>query len=148
MEGGKKSPGTRPGPASLIAVAARHLLREEKQGTTALRLSSVKDFTRAHRRGPPADLHAPPSARRPTGAPVSVTPPPFPAARPRRLRKDAFTRALVREHRLAPEDLILPVFLLDGERREQDVASMPGVKRAASTACSRWPSAVSNSACR
>jgi porphobilinogen synthase len=56
-------------------------------------------------------------------------PPPFPASRPRRLRRDAFTRALVREHRLAPEDLILPVFVLDGERQQQDVASMPGVQR-------------------
>jgi porphobilinogen synthase len=58
-----------------------------------------------------------------------ITPPPFPASRPRRLRRDAFTRALVREHRLAPEDLILPVFLLDGHGRRQDVASMPGVQR-------------------
>ena len=57
------------------------------------------------------------------------TPPPFPTSRPRRLRRDAFTRALVREHRLAPEDLILPVFLLDGERQSQDVPSMPGVQR-------------------
>jgi porphobilinogen synthase len=55
--------------------------------------------------------------------------PPFPASRPRRLRRDAFTRALVREHRLAPEDLILPVFVLDGERQQQDVASMPGIQR-------------------
>jgi porphobilinogen synthase len=54
---------------------------------------------------------------------------PFPGGRPRRLRRDAFTRALVREHRLAPEDLILPVFLLEGHGREEDVASMPGVKR-------------------
>jgi porphobilinogen synthase len=54
---------------------------------------------------------------------------PFPAGRPRRLRRDAFTRALVREHRLAPEDLILPVFLLEGRGREEEVASMPGVKR-------------------
>ncbi|MCU0969862.1 MAG: porphobilinogen synthase, partial [Rubrivivax sp.] len=53
----------------------------------------------------------------------------FPAARPRRLRRDAFTRALVRETRLAPEDLILPVFLLEGTNRVQDVASMPGVQR-------------------
>jgi porphobilinogen synthase len=45
------------------------------------------------------------------------------------LRRDVFTRALVREHRLAPEDFILPVFVLDGARQEQDVASMPGVKR-------------------
>ena len=56
-------------------------------------------------------------------------PPPYPTSRPRRLRRDAFTRALVRESRLAPEDLILPVFLLDGQRQEQDVASMPRVKR-------------------
>ncbi len=55
--------------------------------------------------------------------------PPYPVSRPRRLRRDACTRALVRESRLAPEDLILPVFVLDGERQEQDVASMPGVKR-------------------
>ncbi len=57
------------------------------------------------------------------------TPPPFPSSRPRRLRRDAYTRALVREHRLGCEDLILPVFLLDGERRAEDVASMPGVQR-------------------
>jgi len=57
------------------------------------------------------------------------TPAPYPANRPRRLRRDAFTRALVRETTLAADDLILPVFLLDGEKQEQDVASMPGVKR-------------------
>jgi porphobilinogen synthase len=56
-------------------------------------------------------------------------PAPYPANRPRRLRRDAYTRALVREHRLAPDDLILPVFLLDGQRQVQDVASMPGVQR-------------------
>jgi porphobilinogen synthase len=55
--------------------------------------------------------------------------PPFPASRPRRLRRDAFTRALVREHRLDPSDLILPVFVLDGANQTQDVASMPGVQR-------------------
>ncbi len=58
-----------------------------------------------------------------------ITPPPYPASRPRRLRRDAFTRALVRENRLAPEDLILPVFLLDGQGKAHDVASMPGVQR-------------------
>ena len=61
--------------------------------------------------------------------PGLITPPPFPASRPRRLRRDAFTRALVREHRLAPEDLILPVFVLDGAGRSEAVASMPGVHR-------------------
>ncbi len=57
------------------------------------------------------------------------TPAPYPASRPRRLRRDAFTRALVREHTLLPQDLILPVFVLDGQGQTQDVASMPGVQR-------------------
>ncbi|MCW5665564.1 MAG: porphobilinogen synthase [Piscinibacter sp.] len=56
-------------------------------------------------------------------------PPPYPASRPRRLRRDEFTRALVREHRLDPSDLILPVFVLAGQGVVQDVASMPGVQR-------------------
>jgi porphobilinogen synthase len=56
-------------------------------------------------------------------------PPPFPTSRPRRLRKDAFTRALVREHRLDASDLILPVFVRDGKDQAEDVASMPGVQR-------------------
>jgi porphobilinogen synthase len=55
--------------------------------------------------------------------------PPYPASRPRRLRRDAFTRDLVRESRLAPSDLIYPVFVLDGAGRSEDVASMPGVQR-------------------
>jgi porphobilinogen synthase len=54
---------------------------------------------------------------------------PFPANRPRRLRRDDFTRALVRETHLHASDLILPVFVLDGHDRVQDVASMPGVQR-------------------
>ena len=60
-----------------------------------------------------------------------VTPrqPAFPASRPRRLRRDAFTRDLVRENRLHPSDLIFPVFVLDGHGRCEDVASMPGVQR-------------------
>ncbi|KPF53084.1 delta-aminolevulinic acid dehydratase [beta proteobacterium AAP51] len=58
-----------------------------------------------------------------------ITPPPYPSSRPRRLRRDAGIRALVREHRLAPEDFILPVFLFDGDGPPQDVPSMPGVQR-------------------
>lgn len=47
----------------------------------------------------------------------------------RRMRKDAFSRALMREHHLTPSDLIYPVFLLDGENQCEKVASMPGVER-------------------
>jgi porphobilinogen synthase len=57
------------------------------------------------------------------------TPAPYPAARPRRLRRDTFTRDLVREHRLHPSDLIYPVFVLDGQNRREAVGSMPGVER-------------------
>jgi porphobilinogen synthase len=53
----------------------------------------------------------------------------FPAARPRRLRRDDFTRRLVRESALSADDLIYPVFVLDGHNQVQDVASMPGVQR-------------------
>ena len=56
-------------------------------------------------------------------------PAPFPLSRPRRLRRDSFTRELVREHRLTPADLIYPVFVLDGQQRREPVASMPGVER-------------------
>jgi porphobilinogen synthase len=53
----------------------------------------------------------------------------YPHARPRRLRRDAFTRNLVREHALTAHDLIYPVFVLDGQAQRQAVASMPGVER-------------------
>ncbi len=56
-------------------------------------------------------------------------PAPFPASRPRRLRRDAFTRALVREHALSASDLILPVFVHEGVDRVEHVLSMPGVAR-------------------
>jgi porphobilinogen synthase len=57
------------------------------------------------------------------------SPAPFPTARPRRLRRDEFTRNLVREHRVTAHDLIYPVFVLDGAKRREAVASMPGVER-------------------
>ncbi|MCO5104937.1 MAG: porphobilinogen synthase [Burkholderiaceae bacterium] len=57
------------------------------------------------------------------------SPAPFPQNRPRRLRRDEFTRNLVREHRVTAHDLIYPVFVLDGAKRREAVASMPGVER-------------------
>ena len=54
---------------------------------------------------------------------------PFPTGRPRRLRRDAFTRNLVREHALTSSDLIYPVFVTDGTQQRQPIASMPGVER-------------------
>ena len=54
---------------------------------------------------------------------------PFPFARPRRLRRDTYTRDLVREHSLGVKDLIYPVFVVDGQQQRQAVGSMPGVER-------------------
>jgi len=53
----------------------------------------------------------------------------YPQIRMRRMRKDAFSRDLMREHVLTPADLIYPVFVLDGDDREENVNSMPSVKR-------------------
>ncbi|GGM08245.1 porphobilinogen synthase [Pseudomonas asuensis] len=53
----------------------------------------------------------------------------FPSTRMRRQRRDDFSRRLMREHTLTVDDLILPVFVLDGENRRESVPSMPGVER-------------------
>ena len=60
---------------------------------------------------------------------MTETPGAFPAVRPRRMRRDAFSRRLMREHRLTADDLIYPVFVREGEGRREPVASMPGVER-------------------
>ena len=49
--------------------------------------------------------------------------------RMRRMRKDDFSRRLMREHTLTADDLIYPVFVLEGQNQEEAVPSMPGVKR-------------------
>ena len=54
---------------------------------------------------------------------------PYPLGRPRRLRRDTFTRNLVRENALTPHDLIYPVFVVDGKQQRQAINSMPGVER-------------------
>jgi porphobilinogen synthase len=53
----------------------------------------------------------------------------YPNSRMRRMRRDPFSRALMRENTLTAADLIYPVFILDGENQRQQVASMPGVER-------------------
>jgi porphobilinogen synthase len=53
----------------------------------------------------------------------------YPNVRMRRMRRDVFSRRMMREHRLTTDDLIYPVFIIDGKNREVDVASMPGVRR-------------------
>jgi len=63
--------------------------------------------------------------------PMTYTTPnaPFPAGRPRRLRRDTFTRNLVRENNLTAHDLIYPVFVVEGQNQRVPIASMPGVER-------------------
>ncbi len=54
---------------------------------------------------------------------------PFPAARPRRMRYNDFSRRLMRENQLSVDNLIYPLFIVDGNQQRQSVASMPGVER-------------------
>jgi porphobilinogen synthase len=51
----------------------------------------------------------------------------YPMTRPRRLRKDDFSRRLVREYRLTTDDLIFPIFVIEGDNR-QAITSMPGIE--------------------
>lgn len=53
----------------------------------------------------------------------------YPSTRLRRMRRDDFSRRLMRENVLTTDDLIYPVFVLDGSQRIESVASMPGVQR-------------------
>jgi porphobilinogen synthase len=53
----------------------------------------------------------------------------FPSRRPRRMRRDAFSRRMMRETALTAADFIYPMFVLDGERRAEPVPSLPGVSR-------------------
>lgn len=53
----------------------------------------------------------------------------YPARRMRRMRKDDFSRRLMAEHQLTTNDLIYPVFVLEGENQREEIASMPGVER-------------------
>ena len=53
----------------------------------------------------------------------------YPSSRPRRMRRDVFSRRLMRESALSAADLIYPVFVLEGSGQRQPVASMPGIER-------------------
>jgi porphobilinogen synthase len=53
----------------------------------------------------------------------------FPVSRMRRMRRDDFSRRLMRETRLTTDDLIFPIFIVDGEKQRQAIQSMPGIFR-------------------
>ncbi len=53
----------------------------------------------------------------------------YPATRMRRLRRHDWTRRMVAENTLSPADFIWPIFLIDGEKKREAIASMPGVER-------------------
>ena len=53
----------------------------------------------------------------------------YPFTRMRRMRRDTFSRRLMRETRLSADDLIYPMFVIEGEGQRQDVPSMPGIER-------------------
>ncbi|WP_372625720.1 porphobilinogen synthase [Arsukibacterium sp.] len=53
----------------------------------------------------------------------------FPASRPRRMREHDFSRRLMAEHQLTVNDLIYPMFIIEGENQRQSIGSMPGIER-------------------
>ncbi len=53
----------------------------------------------------------------------------YPYTRKRRMRRDDFSRRLMREHRLSADDFIYPMFILEGEQQREPVESMPGIER-------------------
>lgn len=53
----------------------------------------------------------------------------YPNIRMRRMRRDVFSRALMRENTLSTDDLIYPVFVIEGKNKREAIASMPGVER-------------------
>jgi porphobilinogen synthase len=53
----------------------------------------------------------------------------FPVNRMRRMRKDDFSRRLMRETQMSVDDLIFPVFIVDGQKQRQEISSMPGIFR-------------------
>ena len=61
--------------------------------------------------------------------PPSRAPGRYPAVRPRRMRRDAFSRRLMRETTLTADDFIYPVFVLEGKGKREAIASMPGIER-------------------
>jgi porphobilinogen synthase len=61
--------------------------------------------------------------------PKQITPRFFPASRMRRNRSDDFVRRMVRENHLTVNDLIYPVFVIEGENQRESIASMPGIER-------------------
>ena len=74
----------------------------------------------------------------------------FPINRMRRMRKDEFSRRLMRENRLTSNDLIWPVFVLPGKNRIEPIASMPGVDRVSVDIliARATPSKYTNSKCK
>ncbi len=53
----------------------------------------------------------------------------YPHTRKRRMRRDDFSRRLMRENKLSADDFIYPMFILDGEQQRESVPSMPGIER-------------------
>ena len=53
----------------------------------------------------------------------------FPGVRMRRMRRDNFSRRLMRESQVSADDLIFPMFILDGSKQQESIPSMPGIER-------------------
>src|SRR5690606_970276 len=101
--------------------AGRHTGRRRRPGRRGTSTTRAVRF----RAGERAGTHSRQSMSNDVFPPL----PSFPTARPRRLRRDDFSRRMVRETRLDADDLIYPVFIHEGTKQRTPVPSMPGVER-------------------
>ena len=89
---------------------------------------ATRDPIQAAHKCTPAARNAP-SPPPPQETNMNFPPRQAPISRMRRMRRDDFSRRLMREHTLTADDLIYPVFVLEGQNREEAIASMPKIKR-------------------
>ena len=105
-------------------ISSRDCDRRTKDRTRCTQSTAVPDAPMRYDAQHSCNRMAPPFAMS-----MNLSPENFLERRQRRMRRDDFSRRLMREHRLSSDDLIYPVFVLDGSRREEPVLSLPGISR-------------------
>src|SRR3989338_1395364 len=113
----KKCPCAKGEARGKVLTGLRHPLREEKRGVTRTTHSVRLAFSKLV----PKKMTIQEKIMQTLGQ--------YPHTRMRRMRRDAFSRDLMREHALTSKDFIYPVFVLEGSNKVEDVKSMPGVQR-------------------
>jgi porphobilinogen synthase len=125
----KKNPSTRAGVVSLFAVTHQGPAQGGKAGGSKLPTSNITNFIALANNWVNIFLQQADNALSAFTLFDMTTHAPYPLGRPRRLRRDPFTRNLVRENSVTAHDLIYPVFVVEGKQQREPIGSMPGVER-------------------